>query len=88
MADAVVQEVTGLRRDVGALTGAVEQVLTALEAQTRLLTALMEAVTVPGEGDGGLAEAMAQIVALLLRQGDQLVAIRAGVEGRSAQARG
>ena len=88
MVDEVTQELAGLRREVGALTGAIAQVLAALEMQGRLLDALMEAVTTPSGGDSELGDVLAHMVTLLLRQEDQLAAIRAGVEGRPMQARG
>ncbi len=67
-----------LRREVGALTASMVQMIAGQEAHTTLLEALLTAVTELGEDGGGdgLAEALGRIADSLDEQGETLAGMR------------
>lgn len=79
---ALTVEVSDLRREVGALTSCMAQLVAGQDAHTALLQALLAAVTELGEeGSGdGLAEALGRIADTLDAQGDTLAAMRDGLD--------
>ncbi|MEE7441096.1 hypothetical protein [Methylobacterium oryzae] len=79
---ALVTEVADLRREVGALTASMVQMIAGQEAHTTLLEALLTAVTELGEegGGDGLAEALGRIADSLDEQGETLAGMRTGLD--------
>lgn len=79
---AVAAEVSDLRREVGALTACMAQLIAGQEAHTALLQALLTAVADLGEegGGDGLAETLGRIADTLDEQGETLAAMRAGLD--------
>ena len=79
---ALTSEVSDLRREVGALTACMGQLVAGQEAHTALLQALLSAVTDLGEegGGDGLAEALGRIADSLDAQGEALAGMRTGLD--------
>lgn len=76
------EDVADLRREVGALTGCMAQIVAGQEAHTGLLQALLSAVADLGEegGGDGLAETLGRIADSLDEQGETLAGMRAGLD--------
>lgn len=76
------EDVADLRREVGALTAVMTQLVAGQEAHTALLHTLLSAVTELGEegGSDGLAEALGRIADSLDEQGATLAGMRAGLD--------
>ena len=79
---ALTSEVSDLRREVGALTACMAQLVAGQEAHTNLLQVLLSAVADFGEegGGDGLAEALGRIADSLDEQGETLTGMRAGLD--------
>ncbi|MCJ2139429.1 hypothetical protein [Methylobacterium sp. E-066] len=79
---ALLVAVSDLRREVGALTACMAQLVAGQEAHTALLQALLSAVTDLGEegGGDGLAEALGRIADSLDEQGETLAGMRTGLD--------
>lgn len=80
--EALVAEVSDVRREVGALTACMAQLVAGQEAHTALLQALLSAVADLGEegGGDGLAETLGRIADTLDEQGETLAGMRAGLD--------
>lgn len=76
------EDVADLRREVGALTAGMAQLVAGQEAHTALLNDLLSAVTELGEegGSDGLAEALGRIADSLDEQGAALAGMRTGID--------
>lgn len=76
------EDVADLRREIGALTGCMAQLVAGQAAHTALLEALLSAVADLGEeaGGDGLAEALGRIADTLDEQGGTLAAMHAGLD--------
>ncbi|CAM3169164.1 hypothetical protein MEME101129_21995 [Methylobacterium mesophilicum] len=79
---ALTSEMSDLRREVGALTACMGQLVAGQEAHTNLLQALLSAVADLGEegGGDGLAEALGRIADSLDEQGETLSGMRVGLD--------
>lgn len=75
------EDVGDLRREVGALTACMAQLVAGQEAHTALMQALLSAVTDLGEegGGDGLADALGRIADALDAQGETLAGMRTGL---------
>lgn len=75
------EDVADVRREVGALTACMGQLIAGQEAHTMLLQALLSAVADLDEGGGdGLAETLGRIADSLDEQGETLAGMRAGLD--------
>lgn len=79
---ALTEQVSDLRREVGALVVGMAQLVAGQEAHTALLSELLSAVTDLGEAGGsdGLAEALGRIADSLDEQGEVLAGMRTGLD--------
>lgn len=68
-----------LRTEIAILSEAMQEMVGTLETQASILTALLQAVTAPEEGEGRLAEALMRIADGLDRQTEELTVIRASL---------
>lgn len=80
------EDVTDVRREVGALTACMAQLVVGQEAHTALLQALLAAVADLGEegGSDGLVETLGRIADTLDEQGETLAAMRTGLDALPA----
>jgi hypothetical protein len=79
---ALLEDISDVRREIGALTGCMGQLIAGQEAHTALLQALLSAVADLGEegGGDGLAETLGRIADTLDEQGQTLAAMRSGLD--------
>lgn len=76
---ATAADIAGLRTEIAVLSEAMREMVEILETQAGVLTALLQAVTAPEEGEGRLAEALMRIADGLDFQTRELTAIRASL---------
>ncbi len=78
----LLEDVADMRREVGALTACMAQLVAGQEAHTALLQRLLSAVADLGEegGGDGLAETLGRIADTLDEQGETLAGIRVGLD--------
>lgn len=75
------EDVVDMRREVGALTACMAQLVAGQEAHTALLQALLATVADLGEeGGDGLAETLGRIADTLEEQGETLAGMRVGLD--------